>query len=392
MQDEISFIEFDSYVKKDKYEQAAQIAFDIFYEDLQITRSNIIYKIVSIDQFFDKYEELPKPWLGNPYATIEGLKNGRTKEDRGRLLFFWLFLNHPDKCEPLAQHLWDCSSFAEHHKNELLKRKIASRADSNSTDLSVTNATDDRLMTDVGTIPLITQPPIGDLTFGQEKQSPLKHQANYHDKVVGGFIESPAAFEQSRRITTGSEPENFVDELCKMGAIQVETVPGSQTKKVLLSLTFSYTSKSFGDLFARCGFNRAKVSTQILGLKVKKHHHVEEPLKDRLAQLIDDEFLVKQTRSGPPDPFLLGSVFENTALVSVEREGDVQSPGVLVSCSVELPDLEVEAYTSDGEKFPDLSKEQRQLRKSALEHFIRQRCADVGFEGIVAQAHWSADE
>ncbi|MEP1574576.1 hypothetical protein [Roseibium album] len=136
MRDEISFIDFDSYVEKEKYKIAAEIAFDIFRNDLQINRSNIIYKMVSIDKFFDNYRELPKPWLDNPYTTITGLKNGRTKEYRGRLLFFWLFLNHPDKCEPLAQHLWGCSSFAEHHKNQLLKKQSAGRVNLDSSDPS----------------------------------------------------------------------------------------------------------------------------------------------------------------------------------------------------------------------------------------------------------------
>ncbi len=198
---------------------------------------------------------------------------------------------------------------------------------------------------------------------------------------------------KSQAVSIGANPENFVGDLCKMGAVEVEGVTESDTLKVFVNLAFGCSTRTFGDLVATCGLKGAKITSELSGLQVVDYHHTREPLRGRLARLTDrDEFLVKQTCVGPPDPFLLDSVFEDASFISINQLNDGHAADLHFSCTVEFSDLEVEAYTADGEKFLSLTEEQKKLRKLALEHFILKRCEASNFEGIIAQARWNAHD
>lgn len=195
------------------------------------------------------------------------------------------------------------------------------------------------------------------------------------------------------RVSTGGDPENFVGDLCKVGAIKVEHRMETNALNVFYKLAFGFTSRRFGDLIARCGLKEAKVSSEFSSLQVIRYHHADEPLRGRLARLTDtDEFVVKQTSAGVPDPFLLDSVFDDAPICSAEPLTDYKALDITLTCSVEFSDLKVIAYSADGEKFPSISKEQRELRKRALELFILDRCLVGGFKGTIATTGWHSDE
>lgn len=192
-----------------------------------------------------------------------------------------------------------------------------------------------------------------------------------------------------RKVLKGDNPENFVGEFCKMGAIQVEHFEGSDAINVVYKLAFGSSSKNFGDLVAKCGLKEAKISSDFIGLEEIKYHHAGDPLKGRLARVTDThEFVVKQTCAGVPDPFLMDSVFDGTSICSARLDKDVRAAGIRLTCSVEFSDLRVDAYAADGERFPKMSEEQKELRKRALEVFILDRCRTGGFRGIIATAGW----
>ncbi len=195
------------------------------------------------------------------------------------------------------------------------------------------------------------------------------------------------------RISVGREPENFVSKLCKIDAIQVEQNVESGILRVFYGLSFGVTSHAFGDLIARCGLKGAKIGSKFFGLKVIRYRHADKPLKGRLARNTDtDEFVVMQTCFGAPDPFLRDTVFEEASICDAEGKKDNEESRIQFACSIEFTDFVVEVSSAEVQEFPQFSKEQKEVRKLALDFFIRDRCERGGFEGIISKASWCAND
>ncbi len=133
MENQISFGDFESYIGEEEYTESIKIAYNVFSKVLKFNSKNFAFKAIVLDEFFEE-SRLGMQWHTEPYKTIEALCTGRLGKYKGHRLLFWLFLTHPEKCEELADALWGCSSLADHHKNELLKKNSASQLPLNNTD------------------------------------------------------------------------------------------------------------------------------------------------------------------------------------------------------------------------------------------------------------------
>jgi hypothetical protein len=193
----------------------------------------------------------------------------------------------------------------------------------------------------------------------------------------------------SGRLSMGDEPENYVEQLCELGPIRAGYVSETNVFNVVYNIAFGSTSRKFGDLIATCGLKEAKIVSEFSGLRNLTYHHTSKPLKGRLArQTGTDEFVVKETSAGTPKPFLLDSVFDDAIILSAQFDNHAKEAKINLKCLIEFSDLKVDAYATDGEQFPHLSNEQKELRKLALTLFILDRCKTGGFRGELATANW----